>query len=432
MTSLVVTISHSPKHLMKAQGTMSVNTRQQHFKLLVDRWITAELNSASIACRGPLERLISTVRSSSKLLSHQHSPAADAKSTQRLLRAFTQLAERAPAWIRCPEDWLGVGGSLAVQFQSLVSHLLDAYPVPKFMARVWLADDLDRHAWQLDLYQHLAAGLSVRKFPWPHGMSRQLDKKTAAWFMQAPDELAPMTALRWAQARALGSEPPLARSLATCEILRAPTIDEPFWSSVLRFIVRNQPISIAEALSIVEFVNAQKFMPARRVLRDLNWEGSDGTNPLQPQLTLEGRSLRSLRRHMANWLVELSARVELPPQRTFQDWPASGLVPIQLQMDGCTWVVEELRNQTSLRIEGGIMKHCVASYAHACRHRYSSIWSMKAIANGKRRRVLTIEVSPSTRRIVQAKAAYNRPPSPKAEQVLKAWAASAGLLYLEC
>jgi hypothetical protein len=82
-----------------------------------------------------------------------------------MLRACFRLSQRSDAWQRSPEDWIAPRANPFLQFRSLVSHLLDEYPVPGFMATVWLSEH--GQPWELDLYLHLAKGRSIRQFvPW--------------------------------------------------------------------------------------------------------------------------------------------------------------------------------------------------------------------------------------------------------------------------
>ena len=177
--------------------SMSSPLRQQHFKLLADDLISAKIRSVPALLREPLLRLIRLVRSYSSLLSHrQRTSSTDSNSMEQLLVALTRMAERAENWVRPPEDWIVPNANPAVQFRALVNHLFDTYPVPRFMARVWLSP-YDK-PWEIEMYLHLAAGRSIRQFSLPFSLAMPLTKNGAAWLMQAPDDLVPIAAMRWA------------------------------------------------------------------------------------------------------------------------------------------------------------------------------------------------------------------------------------------
>jgi len=82
----------------------------------------------------------------------------------------------------------------------------------------------------------------------------------------------------------------------------------------------------------------------------------------------------------------------------------------------------ELTNSEQLRIEGAALRHCVASYADRCYRGMSRIWSLRSWQGDKVHHVLTIEVDPKRREVVQARGCANRFPSGRPLQLLEAWA----------
>jgi hypothetical protein len=85
--------------------------------------------------------------------------------------------------------------------------------------------------------------------------------------------------------------------------------------------------------------------------------------------------------------------------------------------EGTTWSFEELSSGQALYEEGQAMHHCVVSYVARCLAGCSAIVSMRC--NGQRR--LTIEISPATRAIAQARGVHNRAASADEQRVLLAW-----------
>lgn len=108
-------------------------------------------------------------------------------------------------------------------------------------------------------------------------------------------------------------------------------------------------------------------------------------------------------------------------------WEPTTIPPLEIDDGVETWSIRELLTASELRVEGGIMRHCVGSYASACRTRRTSIWSMRVERGEGQRRELTIEVLPDTKTIRQAKGKFNAPPSPVASRVLLLWPKVAGL-----
>ncbi len=401
---------------------MTSTNRKQHAKRQLDDRIHKLADSLTHA-RQSFWRLIQIIRATSTLIVPL--PGLGTKAHEPVLRACMRMADQHGQWARSPEAWAGPIANSAVQFRSLVGHLFDQYPVPNFMSRVWL-DEQDK-PWELEMYLHLAAGKSIRQFESP--VPLRLTKSAAAYFMQAPDDLVPMTALRWAHIRSLGGDGQLARELTSRTILAGPTQHEPFWDSVIRFIVRNQPKPLDESVAIVNYLHEQKFQPANAVWRPCDWEAGSGRDPLQPDIDIQGRSLRSLRRHMANWESEVALKHTLPPVKHRKGWNQSGIFPFKCDRRGEVWTVEELLTREDLSVEGGIMRHCVARYAHSCHCNRSSIWSMKVHNGEQRRRVLTIEVIPTTKTICQAKGKLDSPPSCEASEILRLWASQEGLRF---
>lgn len=262
------------------------------------------------------------------------------------------------------------------------------------MAPVWLCGE-DKPS-ELDMYLHLAEGRSIRQFQLP--VPFRLSKRAAVYFMQAPDDLHPIQSLRWAQVRSLSGDDRLARSLAWKTILVAPTDHEEFWESVIRFLVRHATIPADEIVAIVQFIHQQRFQPATVV-----WGPWAGMQPVQPDFTLQGHTLMSLRRHMANWRTEITPGViSASPSPSL--WQRTAIQPFRQATPEGLWTIDELLTEKELRVEGGIMQHCVATYISACARRTTSIWSLKLHREERRERVATIEVVPQTRVIWQANA----------------------------
>ncbi|NLX96916.1 MAG: hypothetical protein GXY83_12135 [Rhodopirellula sp.] len=84
------------------------------------------------------------------------------------------------------------------------------------------------------------------------------------------------------------------------------------------------------------------------------------------------------------------------------------------------WSFVEITSGDELKREGQEMWHCVASYAARCASGYSSIVSVRH--NGRRR--ITIEITPRTKQIVQARGPYNREADAEEQRVMSQWMAT--------
>jgi len=399
---------------------MFPSLRKSHAKAKLDELIHRTGRSLG-RHRDPFWRLVNAIRASSTLLAPANTPSRHHWHTiEQIVDACSLIAAQSDRWPREPESWNSSATSHWQLFRSLLDHLFAIYRVPAFMTWAWLDDR--GQGWERELHLHLAQGLSARRFAPP--FSWRMSKASARWFMQAPDDLRPFAAFRWAQVRSLGGDNRLARCLLQT-VLMSPTTDEQFWEAVIQFLIESGPLVDEEVESIVTFIHRQRFESAEVV-----WGRGAGVRPLQPDLSLDGCSISALRRHIANWQAELACRM---PTRVCQNhgvsWKPTAIEPFQMIDGVSTWTVRELLSANDLRIEGGILRHCVGSYVAACRQRRTSIWSMRVEHDEVQKRVLTIEVLPATRTIRQAKGKSNSTPSHAAMRVLTLWAKRAGLKF---
>ncbi len=92
------------------------------------------------------------------------------------------------------------------------------------------------------------------------------------------------------------------------------------------------------------------------------------------------------------------------------DWDRS-------DVDGETWSFVELVSSSDLQEEGARQRHCVARYDFRCVSGHSAIVSLRR--NGAR--LLTIEVNPRTRALVQVKGYSNRQPDNHEMKIIRQW-----------
>jgi len=418
-------IADLPVPLISCTNTMTSQQQKYHARRRVDALIAQRAQSLKKQSK-QFWQLIHVIRSRSRLLAPVSGTGfLNPSDAERVIQAGVRMTRRRHAWQRSPETWAVPDASPFVQMRSLVQHLFDKYPVPNFMAPVWWGEH--NAQWGMKLYLHLAAGKSIRRFPvLPHF---QITKRMAAFFMQAPDDLRPLETYRWSQVLSLGGDERLARILIRKTCLWAPNGAEAFWASVIRFLIQNAPLSTDEIVDIVQFIHQQRFEPAETV-----WGRGAGDNPVQPDFSLRGRSLMSLRRHMGNWRSELIEKGMMPPPDVDPldfPWERSKIDAFHFEQDGIAWSIEELLTPRQLYNEGRIMNHCVSDYVSVCARRKTSIWSLKVQTGKRRRRQLTIEVLPKSKIIQQASGKHNCEPGETVREILNRWADREGLTFSE-
>jgi hypothetical protein len=86
----------------------------------------------------------------------------------------------------------------------------------------------------------------------------------------------------------------------------------------------------------------------------------------------------------------------------------------------------------ALRMEGRAMRHCVYTYASRCWRSETTIWSLRLRIKGEERRMVTIEIDPRRRAIIQARAKCNLRSGGRSLEIIRQWAAWAGLQFERC
>jgi hypothetical protein len=285
------------------------------------------------------------------------------------------------------------------------------------MTSVWLRDrgelSIRRQGW----YKHIGLGRNIRTadLPLPY------TKRMAHLFLQAPDHSTVEMALRWGQVRGLGGSEALASAVAASRLGRSFENEE-FWQTVLHFFVNGPRLDSLHVGPIVDYLYDQRFVPQDTLME----EGELGRPcPAQPNLTMKGRTQRSLLRQVEEW----HQRVRRRPKARPVHWGRSNIGEFQWvetngrdEAQARTWTIRELVSSDELFREGLGMRHCVGSYVRACAGRESSIWSMRFENQVRRHRVMTIEVDPKRGLIRQARCRRNTRPVGKAREILERWA----------
>ncbi len=413
---------------MSASCASSSSSRREATKALIDGAIARALDRLGGRDRYAFRELVWGVQSRSSLIRPGHCVnRARPDRLDQILAGLVALIDRRRHWLRPVGDWVPAGSGPLAQFSTLAHHLLAHYPTPPVLLSGWF-----RERWcpwgraARDCFRHVGLGGSLRTAGLPIPMTRRMAHEFAHARADVPIEFA----LRWAQARGLGASEPLARAWASTRLAGVTDGDE-FWTTVLHFF-RNQPrLDLAHVGPIVDDLYGRKFGPGRVVLG----EGEDEVtfnDPPEPDFSIKGRTLASLLRLVADRRAALLAASKAAPAPTVLRWDRSAIGEYGHPGEGGPRpTIRELLDSDAMLAEGKAMRHCVATYTLRCSRRRTTIWSLGLEDEAERHRLLTIEVDPATRRVVQAKMADNAAPDDLCRSHLAAWAAAERLTLAE-
>ncbi|MEO0733130.1 MAG: PcfJ domain-containing protein, partial [Bacteroidota bacterium] len=171
----------------------------------------------------------------------------------------------------------------------------------------------------------------------------------------------------------------------------------------------------------------------------------------QPDFNISGRTLAQINGDMIDYYTRMEVRRaeqerlaaeraaarERDDARNRQYWdPLRGVQAWEEELGPYRPVrkrkIVELTNLSSITAESNSMQHCVSTYFDACKRGQASIWSLRELRqNGTWYSVLTIEVRPNIRSIVQVRGRFNATPAKPDLAVVTQWAEREGLQFLE-
>jgi hypothetical protein len=188
--------------------------------------------------------------------------------------------------------------------------------------------------------------------------------------------------------------------------------------------------------------------------RDINWEANQGEQMLgylyhifrdQPNYRIEGRTQNSLQRDAHAWYARIEQRRQEAQARreaaraaweatlTKNSWAPMKDTPEWSEKfgkyDGVrARKIVELTSETQLQAESRVLNHCVSTYAIGCKRGQCSIWSLRELRqSGTWYSIITIQVIPTTRHIVQVRGRMNRAATQEEMNIVEAWAKQARL-----
>lgn len=337
-----------------------------------------------------------------------------------LLNRLRNLAIRHKHWIRPLETWQRREVNPRPAFRSLAAHLLTHYPVPGFMDSAWDMPDGPEGFRQQSWFIRLGRGASFRSLNPPIAMTRSMEH----YLRRAPDHYSISQAIRYGETRGIGGNEGLTREIAIGRL--GQKIERPdFWRTVIRFFVANPKMQLEHVNPIIDFIHANKFAGDEVLTAD----GIESQNPPWPHFSIEGRTLKSILRLVSKWHADLGITKSAP----WCSWRKSGIQGYRFLENQAVeegdrdWTIVELLDSTALHAEGRAMHHCVYTYVNRCRRGETTIWSLRLRVGGEEKRMVTIEVDPHKRAIVQARAKCNRCPGARSVEIIRRWASSANL-----
>ena len=375
---------------------MATDGFRRRTRASVDVAVHRVYSSLSRAPRAAFARLLAVVRARSDLMDHP--PARDGEVLQ--VTALANLARFQHGFVRPPEAWAGVLAHPLAVIDSLASHLLGAYPTPRFLASAWFGRDDTRMRWAI---AH-AHGEAFRRMGLPIAFTKQMEH----WFLRTPDHIAFDRAMRRAEVLGLGGSVTLANAVS------GTTLGERFsdgetWRKALAWLVRcGNTVDLGQVGPLVDYLCANLHA-----------------------VSLRGRTFASVMRLVDEWHMLLATQ-----RRAHFAWSPSRWRGLTVGVAECArdaeWTIVELLDTRALAAEGRRMRHCVATYAHRCRTDQSRIFSLRHrwCDEDEARSVVTIEVRPRFATIVQLRGYANSRPRGDVMSLVHRWAAREGL-YVE-
>lgn len=326
------------------------------------------------------------------------------------VEALVNLSRFRGAHIRPAIGWAGTTSSWRPAVASLAHHLICKYEVPMFLTSSWYATDsaVDRkRGWFI---AH-SLGASFRSLDLPIEMTRRMEHI----FLESPAHLPIEHAMRRAELLALRAPAEIVNAVMATRLATDLRNGE-FWRTVWMFLIANAgDLDSAQIGPLIDYIQA--------VRHDRLRDGMVEFGPPQPAFSMKGRTVQSMLRLMRDWHGSLgTGSVTLSWKRSpFEPWlfeePAR-----EDSEEPKRWQMMELINSVELRSEGAALHHCVASYANHCSRGSSSIWSLRFWQGDKVHHVLTVEINPAKRAVIQARGRANRMASGKSLRLVQDWA----------
>ena len=332
------------------------------------------------------------------------------------VEALVNLSRFGSAHIRPVAIWPGTTSSWRPALTSLAHHLICKYEVPVFLTSSWYSTEDATSDKKRGWFVAHARGASFRSLDLPIVMTRKMEHI----FLSSHDHLEIEHAIRRAELLALGAPPAFIQAVLSTR-LATDLSNGIFWRTVWSFLIANASlVDPAEIGPMIDFIQAIRH---DRVTVETPY-GLEELDPPQPAFSIKGRTVPSILRLMRDWHRSLG---EGGAGRAWTPSPLQPMVLEEPSQDASDppkrWQMMELTNSAQLRAEGAALHHCVASYSDRCCRGTSRIWSLRFWRGEEVHHVMTVEIDPKRRVVVQARARANRAASGKPLRLLQGWAA---------
>jgi hypothetical protein len=345
--------------------------------------------------------------------------------------AVVRLAAYAHRWLRSPADWQpDADADARRQWADFLRHLLARYPVPPFLDAAWERwgplVDLERDCWCA-----LAQGRSLREV---EGFPRSVNSRLLHGALTRGQGRNLVEAIWLAQLSGMGASPSLESAVLSSRAV-AEFGDHARWQRLAaKFAAGNDALGVHFGLVADTLVAAQNHRGPQQVEQLLRL-------PLEVLISHSIRFTTRLLQANGHLLTEAQVRTaaekaELKKLASSRWTPLLGSEPFASRIGNArghaTWRIEELYSVDALREESRAMSHCVHRYAHRCGAGSSAIFSVRHyLANDTGHSAgascATVEVHPRTRKVVQIRAARNRPVNNTIMTIIREWSAAHGL-----
>lgn len=233
----------------------------------------------------------------------------------------------------------------------------------------------------------------------------RMTRKMEHVFLASRDYFGIEYALRRAELVALEAE----AALVDAVLAARPAVDlrhGEFWRTVWHFLVTNgRGFAMEQVAPLIDFLHAVRH---EYVAIDTS-DGIVMRPPPLPAFSMRGRTVQSVMRLIEEWHRGLGTG-----EGGFS-WEASKVRPLVLEVPRADptesptfWDLAELTSSAQLRAEGAALQHCVASYGYRCWKGRARIWSLRRRRGVICRPIVTVEVNPQSRTIVQARGFRSR------------------------
>lgn len=393
-----------------------------HCRMMGRAWLSQK-RSGHDACFRLFALLCQMVEERSRIFTDLHPNELPA------VPALFRMSWYARAYARNHFLWAPDPAATALeQWQSLVSHLFERWPVPAVFGGVWLVAGPAQHI-ERDWYCHVASGGSLRQLP---GMPSLRSGAVREVLNESPRGMI-RESVRRGQLAALRCPEPL-RNAVLSSHMAVDFANDGIWIPLLEKYIADRRADVADfglvvdgfRFMIQESGTCRAAEMMRHPLRELvcHWKKKWReylTHAIPDHSGPEKADLRSprLRTQIVKWLVTVWA-------------PMAGVAPFTSRHGSSRrnlqhWTITELCTQRDLVREGTRMRHCVAIYVRLCHSGKNAIFHMSLQRSMGEDfvyyRAWTIRVRVAVRRVVEVKGYRNRYPDCEVMNIVRIWAA---------